>query len=63
MLAASLQPAKPMLTENFMKRYLAVSVLLGASLPSAFAADSYTIDPAFAMASFNSRPCKIHFPI
>jgi polyisoprenoid-binding protein YceI len=42
-----------MLTENFMNRYLAVSVLLCASLSSAFAADSYTIDPAFAMASFN----------
>jgi polyisoprenoid-binding protein YceI len=35
-----------------MNRYLAVSVLLGASLSSAFAADSYTIDPAYSMASF-----------
>jgi polyisoprenoid-binding protein YceI len=41
-----------MLTENFMNRYLAVSVLLGAALSSAFAADSYTIDPGFSMASF-----------
>jgi polyisoprenoid-binding protein YceI len=51
-LAASSLPAKPLLTETFMNRYLAVSVLLGASLSSAFAADSYTIDPGFSMASF-----------
>jgi polyisoprenoid-binding protein YceI len=36
-----------------MKKYIAASVLLGAVLTSALAADSYTIDPAFAMASFD----------
>jgi polyisoprenoid-binding protein YceI len=36
-----------------MKKYLAVSVVLGTMLTSALAADSYTIDPGFAMASFD----------
>lgn len=36
-----------------MNRYLAVSILLGTALTSALAADSYTIDPGFSMASFD----------
>jgi polyisoprenoid-binding protein YceI len=40
-------------TENFMKKYLAVSVVQAIMLTSALAADSYTIDPGFAMASFD----------
>jgi polyisoprenoid-binding protein YceI len=36
-----------------MNKYLAFSALLSTSLTSAFALDSYTIDPASAMASFD----------
>jgi polyisoprenoid-binding protein YceI len=36
-----------------MNKYLAASVLLSATLTSTFAADSYTIDPASATASFD----------
>ena len=36
-----------------MKKYLAVSVVLGTLFTSALAADSYTIDSGFAMASFD----------
>lgn len=36
-----------------MHRYLAISVLLGTALTSALAADSYTIDPGYSIASFD----------
>ncbi len=36
-----------------MKKYLALALLLSAAIPSALAADTYTIDPNFSLAHFD----------
>jgi polyisoprenoid-binding protein YceI len=50
---SALRPAIALAHGEFMKKYLAISALLGTALTSAFSADSYTIDSAYSMASFD----------